>query len=236
MADGRIQTKAAGIESLGEEAEELAAEDLGELPHREEEVGLARDPSLVIEAQPPAGDDQVDMRMEVERLAPGVEHGDESGYGAQATPSDPKQGLGRSREEQAVDLSGMAPEVGMQRWGKSEDLVEVGHRQKMARLGLAPESLIKGLALWAVAIPTRVVLRLLVTALVAPLEMAAQLGRPAGEKIADHASLISAQRFRPWRACTQDVGQLQARRARTSALAARHDLRPEGIERAPCLA
>ena len=51
------------VDGLLEEAEQLAAEDLREHAHGEEEVAAGGDPTGVVDGEPPAGDDAVDVRM-----------------------------------------------------------------------------------------------------------------------------------------------------------------------------
>ena len=51
------------VEGLLEQAEQLAAEDLREHAHGQEEVAAGGDPPGVVDVEPPAGDDAVDVRM-----------------------------------------------------------------------------------------------------------------------------------------------------------------------------
>ena len=59
-ARGNLAAIDGGLE-LGQEP---TAEDLGEDPHGQKEVGAGGDPVGVPRVEPPAGDDTVDMRME----------------------------------------------------------------------------------------------------------------------------------------------------------------------------
>ena len=89
------------VEGLLEQAQQLAAEDLGEDAHGQEEVPAGRDPAGVVEGEPPAGDDAVDVRMVEQLLGPGVQDGGEADRRAEASAGDCVERLGRGGEQQA---------------------------------------------------------------------------------------------------------------------------------------
>ena len=76
------------------------------------------------------------MRMMIEVLAPGVQHGGEADIGAEmlGVGGDRGEGLGGGREQQAVDLGLVLVGDGADRCRQREHDMEVGHRQQ---LGLA---------------------------------------------------------------------------------------------------
>ena len=61
--------------SLIKMMQELAAEEPSEDTDGKEEAGPARDPPRPVQGEAPTGDQAVDMRMMLEGLAPGVQHG-----------------------------------------------------------------------------------------------------------------------------------------------------------------
>src|SRR5690606_34012210 len=85
--------------------QEQSSEQARENPDREEESGLAGDPPLAVRGQAAAGDNAMQMRMMVQVLAPGVQHGEEADLGTQMLGicGDGAQGLGGGAEEKTVD-------------------------------------------------------------------------------------------------------------------------------------
>ena len=73
----------AGLEGGAQFVEEQPAEEPREHAHRQEEAGPAGDPARAVERQAAAGHDAMDVRMMVQVLAPGMEHGDEADLGAE---------------------------------------------------------------------------------------------------------------------------------------------------------
>ena len=62
------------LEGGPEPGEELAPEDAAEDADRQEEVVAAGDPTAPVGREPAAGDDAMDVRVQREVLAPGVQH------------------------------------------------------------------------------------------------------------------------------------------------------------------
>jgi hypothetical protein len=96
----------------------------------------------------------------------------------------------------------------MERRRHCEDDVEVGNGEKIARLPFDPESLIETLALRTVSIATGVVGRVLVVAVLAVLEVAAEGRRAARGEIGDDSSLVPRQSAR--RIGPEDLGNAGA--------------------------
>ena len=69
---------AAGLEGVLQRREEDATEVAWGDPDRQEEPGTAGNPAATVVCEPPTRDDAVQMRMMDERLAPGVEDGEEA--------------------------------------------------------------------------------------------------------------------------------------------------------------
>ena len=93
------------IERVLQRREEDPAEVAREDPDGQEEPGAAGDPTGAAACEPAARDDAVQMRRMDERLAPGVQDGEEADLGAEVAGvgSDRAERLGDGAEEQTVD-------------------------------------------------------------------------------------------------------------------------------------
>lgn len=204
------QGNRAAVQGLLELGQELAAEDLGEDAHGQEEVRPGGDPARVAGIQTPAGDNAVQMRVEEQELGPGVQDGGEADLGTQAAAGDLRQGLGDRGEEQVVGDPGGGAEEVVQVGGYREDDMEVRDGQQIVPLGFEPPRFLQSLALGAMPIPTGVVRDLLMTALRARAPVATQSGSPAvGKGLED--SLLSGRQTTELRTVrAHDVGELHA--------------------------
>ena len=122
---GEVQLS--GLEGVLQRLEEDATEVARKDPDRQEEPGAAGNPAAAVVCEPPTRDDAVQMRMMDERLAPGVEDGEEADLGAEVARvgGNRAECLGDGSEEETVDdglvLGG---DLGDRR-GHGEDDVEV---------------------------------------------------------------------------------------------------------------
>ena len=159
--------------TLGEVAleslEQLAPEDRGELPDREEEVRPRRDPALAVETQASPAGDAVDVGVMLEDLVPGVEHGDDARGGPEVSAAHLDQGRACGFEEQAMCDPGVSQEERVQAVRESEDVVEVGNRKQILDPSLDPERLVQALALGAMPVAAGVVEGVLAPAVIAAL-------------------------------------------------------------------
>ena len=120
-----------GAVSGGELLQDQPAEQAREHTDVEEKVGSAGDPARTIERDAAARHDHMDMRMVIERRAPGMEDREHTDTGAEVLGigRDGNHGLGRGLEQDVVDrglvLVGDVGDFGRQR----EHDVEVRHRQ-----------------------------------------------------------------------------------------------------------
>ena len=127
------EAQLAGVEGGLQVLEEQPAEQAREHAHRQEEAGPAGDPARAVEREAAARHDAMDVRMMVQVLAPGVEHGDDADLGAEmlGIGGDGAQRLGGGAEQDGVDrrlvLEG---DLGHRR-RQGEDDVEVRHRQQL---------------------------------------------------------------------------------------------------------
>jgi hypothetical protein len=138
------------------------------------------------------------MGMEREGLAPGVEDGGDAGFPAQVLGI-ASEGFERIRsrvEEEIVDQAGPGQGQAVQRVGQSEDDVEVGDGEQIGASCFEPVLLVEALALGAVAVAAGVVDGAAVAAAVTLLEVSAQGGGAAGRESAQDLVLKGAHRMR----------------------------------------
>ena len=136
------------------------------------------------------------MRMDGESLAPGVEDREEADLGSQMPRigGDALQGFGRRPEQQSVHLLFVLQGQRRECRGESEDDVKTLARQQLSATLLEPLGTRQGLTFWAVPIGARIVCVAFVPALVTALEMSAQGGGAAGFDGAQNTFLRRGQR------------------------------------------
>ena len=193
-----LGSELAPIQALPQAVEELAAEDLGQRAHGEEEARVSRrDPAGAVRGQGASGHDAVEMEMEQEGLAPGVEDGRDAELSAQVLGI-ARRGLERLAgcgEEQVVEEAGPPEGQAMELVGERKDDVEVGDGEEIGAPGLEPVLLGEELALGAVAVAAGVVDGAAVAAAVTRFEVAAQGGGAAGDDRAQDPLLLEAHRM-----------------------------------------
>jgi hypothetical protein len=115
-------------------------------------------------------------------LPPGVQDGEEADLGPEVLGigGDGAQGLGCGAEEEAVDPSFVLGGEGGDRVGHGEDDVEVRGVEELGLTVLDPFRPGERLAAGAMAIGARVIPDAGVLAVIAPLDVAAEGGGPAG--------------------------------------------------------
>jgi hypothetical protein len=160
----------------------------------------------------------MDMRMMVQVLAPGVEHGDEADLGAQilGIGGDPAQRLGRGPEQDGVNrFLVLERDLGHRRRQGEHDM-EVRHRQQLGLPGRQPLGADLPLALRAVPVAAGVVGDPDQAAIRTLLGVAAERCRPAQLDGAHHPSLDTAEMAGPSLAigiavAAEDIRHLQPR-------------------------
>ena len=154
-----------------------------------------RPPSGSVRRQPAARHDAMDVRVELQILAPGVQHRQHAGLGTQVLGigGHLEQGLGGGPQEQVVD----DPRIGqcdrVEGIREREDEMEIRHREQFRGAGLQPPCRGRGLAGGAVAIAAGVVGDLLMPALGAPQDVTAQGRGAAGGQVVEGAALLGCQ-------------------------------------------
>jgi hypothetical protein len=144
---------------LFERLMETAAEPVGEGTKVHEEGVFGRmDKVFAFGVQGDGRDDEMHMRMLLHLAAPGVKDAGKSGATAFCFGGDDvAEGSGAFPEHEVVEHFGMGPGEGAQLGGEGEGHHEVGHGQEAGFLFGAPDLLIEGAALRAVAVVATVV-------------------------------------------------------------------------------
>ena len=181
-----------GGESGAEASQELAPKHPAQHPDRQEKVGTAADPAGAIRRRATAWHHAMDMGMQLQVLAPGVQHRQHADLGAQMLRigGDLDQGLGGGPHQQTVDFTRVGQRDRVQRPRERENDVEVGHLQKVGRLRLQPTRRRGAVALRAVAVAAGIVADLLIPALRTSQDMPAQRRRAAGRQVVQGSPLF----------------------------------------------
>ena len=118
-----VEFRSLFLEFLGEEG----AEAVGQGPEGQEELFAGADPSALIQGKAPAGNQVVNMGMEHQGAAPGVEHAEHSQLGSQSfgIAGQILEGLGAGGKEQIVTEVGMGANPGAQEIRQSKSDVKV---------------------------------------------------------------------------------------------------------------
>jgi len=160
---------------------------------RKQEVFRRADEPAAVVGQHAAGDDAVDMRMVVERLAPGVEYHDDPQAPAPAVLRKGLQGLGGNAEQEVVDQQAVVAGQRQQGFGKRKDDVEVLDGQQVAGACFDPGAALAGAAFRAVTVAAGVVANFLIAALVALIDVPTQFLGPAIGQRGQGRALLAGQ-------------------------------------------
>ena len=161
-----------GVEGGKELSPELSGKDPGG-----DEEAAATGPKLPVPGEPAAGDDAVDVGMEVELLPPGMEDLDDARGGTQEPPvsGELQQGLCGAPVEEGVEECLVCIDQGVKLCGDGEDHMEIGGINDLRLAGVDPELFQKGLAAGAVTVAAGIVVEVHVAAVRADGDVAAQL-------------------------------------------------------------
>jgi hypothetical protein len=180
-------------ERVVETVEILPAKDPREGFDREEELPTSRrNPPVLLGGQGAAGHETMHMEMLVQVLPPGMEDHGGSEVPTQPARVTPKgvQRVPRALEEEGIEDTGIALGHRIEGVGEGKDTVEIRDGQQVSQARLDPSRLGQGLALGAVAIPTRMVAGLVGSAVVALQQVPAQSRGAALFDRAHHAELL----------------------------------------------
>jgi hypothetical protein len=186
------------------------------LAHRldgKEERAVRSIPACTVEAEAPAGDNGVDMRMELELARPGMQHEGGADGGGQTRAREAGKGPRCRTKESAEYNAASEAREGPKLCRESEDDVKMRHIEHASSLHLDPLLLGQGLALGTVPIATRVVRGVLVAAREALIEVPTEHGSTAPLDVGQDAALARAKpddRFELRPVGTNDVRKVEA--------------------------
>lgn len=176
------------LESCFKSCEKFSAKYKTQYFNGQKKLLSAGNPSPMIGREPSSGYDAMHMRMMKQSLSPSVQHGEESDFGAEVfgIGGDLEEGLSRSTKQQAVEQSLILQCQRGQDMGQGEYDMIVRNRQQFGRALGQPALSCCRLALWAVAIQTRVVRDGLLSAAIALLDVPAERsGTASGNRAKD---------------------------------------------------
>lgn len=195
-------------QSFGDGGAHFAAHQLAQRLDRDQEAGAnRRAPVRAIGRDATAGDQAVDMRVVIEPLGPGVQHGQDADGAADIArvtgERDDRRGGGGHQKAVGVALMAAHHVAQFGRHGNGD--MEVRGRQHLGAAGFEPMPGLVGMALGAAPVATAVVGIDLGAAGGAAPEMSAQLRGPAGRDVGQGAPMRGKHR----RAVTIEVGRTE---------------------------
>ena len=188
------EVKATFAKSPSQRQQEKFAEPAAEhLIRKEERILAASDPAGAIGGESAAGHDAMQVRMKMQVLTPGVQHGKKADGSAEMSGigGNGEQSFRSSLKQDGIDLSWVLKRKAADLLGERERDVEVGNGQQLCLPVGEPLGAGRGLALGAVAIATRVEYFDAMPAPVALIEMTTQDGSPAVTNISKRFPLLA---------------------------------------------
>ena len=167
------ELQVAGIEGLLEIIEEQSTKQTGQHGNGQEEIRPAGNPPRAIRGNAATRNHAMQMRMVKKRLAPGMEHREESDLRAQmlGVGRNGAQRLGGSPEQNVVDALLVLQGNGGDGLRYGEDHMKVLGVEKLGSTVFQPLGASQRLAFWAVAVPAAVVADALMVTAIAALNM-----------------------------------------------------------------
>ena len=189
---GKAHPGAALLEHRPEPTAHLAGQRLG----RHQKAGAGRMPGVTVLAQAAAGDQAMDMRVEVKLLGPGVQDGQHADRAANMAGVAGQLGdrLARRRHQRAIAVALMTAQGGAQLLGHGDGDVEVGARQHLGLTLVQPDPGLFAMAFRAAPVATGMAAMDLGAARGAALEVSAQGFGPAGQDVGDGAPMRGRHR------------------------------------------
>jgi hypothetical protein len=147
-----VELELSVAEELAEAVAEFGAVDAGQGVDVEEELGIGVFPLGAIQGNAATGDDDVQVVVIQQGLAPGMEDGGEADLGSQVVAAELQQSLADGLEEEGVEGLAILAEEGIEFMGQGEDEMEVGDGQEVLALAFQPVAGVGALAGGAVAV------------------------------------------------------------------------------------
>src|SRR6266852_6151993 len=154
-----VELECAGMKSILESSDKLAAEDTAEHFDGKEEGSARGDPAGVVQSETAGGQHAVDMGMMLQSLVPGMEHAEEADLGSKVAwiAGDLQQSGSAGMKQQVVDQTFILQGERSQFARQCEDNVHVAGAQQLPFPRLKPALAGVALALGAVTVTARVV-------------------------------------------------------------------------------
>ena len=173
VGDASVESELPRTESLLQGVQEFAAEEASKDADREKESTTTSDPATPVRRKPSARHDAVDVGMDTQGLAPGVEDSEAADLRTQVLgiAGDLLEGLGRGSEQDAVDHLLVLERERRELVWDAEDEMEIRHRQEFLASVLDPLSTSQLLALGTMPVPAGVVSDLEMLACVTALDV-----------------------------------------------------------------
>jgi len=201
------------------EKEEFAEQAAEDFIRKEERIFPTGDPAAAIGGEAATGHDAMQVRMKMQVLTPGVQHGNEADGGAQMAgiAGNGEQSFRSGLKQDGIDLSRVLKCQATDLLWKCEGDVEVRNGQQLRLPVGEPLGASGGLALGTVAITTRVEYLDAMSAPVALIEMTTQDRGPAVTNVSKRFPLLARKHGVPASQeillmSAEDIGQFQPMR------------------------
>ncbi len=187
----RQQREFAGVVGLLEAFEEQAPEQLREHTYGEKEPRPASDPASSIRGKSTAGHHAVQMRVMHQRLAPGMEYGEETNLATEVLGigTDGAQRLRDGGEEHVVEQRAIVKGNGGDRLWQSEHDMKVLTLEQFGLALFDPRRTRQGLAFWTMPVATTIERDALMLAVIALFDVTAQSRATAHLDGVQHATV-----------------------------------------------
>ncbi len=164
--------------------QEFSAEFRGKDSDRQEEI-FPGVPPVSLFCQAAAGNNHMDMGMELEILSPGMEHSGDTGSSTKIFPvrAQLQHDGGRGMKQQVVHGALLVAESRIQLSRNSKHNMEIGKIQQILPLLIDPFFFCKSLAFWTMSVPAGIVRNPCVTTGIAGIHMRTQGRSPAGNDV-----------------------------------------------------
>src|SRR5216684_3230210 len=213
-----VELECAGIKSILESGDKLAAEDTTEHFDGKEEGSARGDPAGVVQSETAGGQHAVDMGMMLQALIPGMEHAEEADLGAKVPgiAGDLPQSCSTGVKQQVVDQPFILQCERSQFPRQGEDDVHVAGGQQLPFPRLEPAQTGVALTLRAVPVSARVVRDGSMSAVRALIAMSTQRGGAAACNGQQHFFVLAVDphttALNEGLSCVaNDIGHLQRR-------------------------
>jgi hypothetical protein len=153
------QGEAALRGELGQAREKEASEAAGEDPDGQKEVGPTGHPSAPIQRRPSGREDTMQMRVRVELLPPGMQHGEAADLGPEVLriAGNVLERLGDRAKEQPIELTGVLEGERSELMREGKDDMGVGCLEYLTLPGREPSGLGRPMAFRAAPMAARVI-------------------------------------------------------------------------------